>query len=905
MKNIFFLIFITVSFFVYSQTQDEIVVSLTSTGTGNSIESAKINALNNATSQVYNVYISKDRSFVSSIDIKSKIVSDTNNLLIEKYDVVNTTIIPDGTFAVTLKVKFNISKIILFCQSKGTIAEFKGGVFATNIKSQILNEEAEIKTIWDALFMINPILNQSFDYNIKTMSPKVKEGNNNLFEVPILISVNTNRNIDFVFDFLKKSLSLISLSQQELNDYTSLGKKTFQINIDNQVYYLRKEESSKAVDYFFEEVLRVMRNYRIEDGFTYQMGYEFYKMNNYNEKFIYNESYNTDNSDVNYPFKMSNSTKSNSVGYNYITEKSSRTIMEIKFNRVYNLEGIENITNFIVFSGYNTSKLGAWYNGGRIYYIDDNNIAYICPLSFDNLNYLNVVNRQQYKDDLIYDKYGYIIKNTITDTLIGSGSPNTLKILDAISNYNIPQKVCNDFAFNGFYNWFLPSINELEKLLEFNYNYSKATCNPYSGRDFISSSRNPNDISNPFSFYSIEPHTYGNCYDYGISFNVRSDNIFNIDEYTKIIPIRKEKLFDSEPLNINPNMYSNTLVPYLKSNGKWIFVDSATMTQVIRDEFDYVDFFNEGLAVVGVNNKQGFINKKGELVIPIVYDNANRFIEGLAAVSIGNKWGFIDKNGKVVVSLKYDRAIDFSEGLAAVCIQDKWGFINNRGEIVIPLKYKNAGKFLEGLAWVEKNESNNYVTGGFIDKTGNTVIPFNFEGEIDMTPYFSEGLAFVYKHDKGIFIDKKGNTALISEFVKYGNVGSLSEGMAWISDGYPGEGKIGFIDKNGKIVLPYKYFDMPGKDNDYSFSENLAPVASLDNKKMGYIDKLGNVVIPFVFSYANQFKNGLASVSDDNGTSWYYIDKSGRKYKDNKINEYQPPFVNSKELQGNNKPVAK
>ena len=85
----------------------------------------------------------------------------------------------------------------------------------------------------------------------------------------------------------------------------------------------------------------------------------------------------------------------------------------------------------------------------------------------------------------------------------------------------------------------------------------------------------------------------------------------------------------------------------------------------------------------------------------------------------------------------------------------------------------------------------------------------------------------------------------------------------------------------------------------------MAPVASLDNKKMGYIDKLGNVVIPFVFSYANQFKNGLASVSDDNGTSWYYIDKSGRKYKDNKINEYQPPFVNSKELQGNNKPVAK
>jgi tetratricopeptide (TPR) repeat protein len=44
--------------------------------------------------------------------------------------------------------------------------------------------------------------------------------------------------------------------------------------------------------------------------------------------------------------------------------------------------------------------------------------------------------------------------------------------------------------------------------------------------------------------------------------------------------------------------------------------------------------FSEGLTVVQIGDKYGYINKKGQIVIPIIYKTANAFINGLASVTI-------------------------------------------------------------------------------------------------------------------------------------------------------------------------------------------------------------------------------------------------------------------------------
>ena len=56
--------------------------------------------------------------------------------------------------------------------------------------------------------------------------------------------------------------------------------------------------------------------------------------------------------------------------------------------------------------------------------------------------------------------------------------------------------------------------------------------------------------------------------------------------------------------------------------------------------------FSEGLANVKINGKWGYINTKGEEVIPCQYDAANPFSEGVAVVIIGKKWKYIDKEAK-------------------------------------------------------------------------------------------------------------------------------------------------------------------------------------------------------------------------------------------------------------------
>jgi hypothetical protein len=66
--------------------------------------------------------------------------------------------------------------------------------------------------------------------------------------------------------------------------------------------------------------------------------------------------------------------------------------------------------------------------------------------------------------------------------------------------------------------------------------------------------------------------------------------------------------------------------------------------------------------------KYGYINTKGEEVIPCKFDKVYGFFEGRAAIMIGEypdkKWGFIDKNGVVAFISDDAELIDlFYEGI--------------------------------------------------------------------------------------------------------------------------------------------------------------------------------------------------------------------------------------------------
>lgn len=80
----------------------------------------------------------------------------------------------------------------------------------------------------------------------------------------------------------------------------------------------------------------------------------------------------------------------------------------------------------------------------------------------------------------------------------------------------------------------------------------------------------------------------------------------------------------------------------------------------------------------------GYINTKGQLVIPMQFQMVGPFRGGLAAFYVDGKWGYIDRNGEVAIPAIFDFALDFQDdGLAEVGIENKIVYIDRTGRIVI------------------------------------------------------------------------------------------------------------------------------------------------------------------------------------------------------------------------------
>ena len=57
--------------------------------------------------------------------------------------------------------------------------------------------------------------------------------------------------------------------------------------------------------------------------------------------------------------------------------------------------------------------------------------------------------------------------------------------------------------------------------------------------------------------------------------------------------------------------------------------------------------FYDGVAEVGIDGNRGYIDKTGNVVVPLIYEYVWGFNEGLTGARIGEKYGFINRNGNI------------------------------------------------------------------------------------------------------------------------------------------------------------------------------------------------------------------------------------------------------------------
>jgi len=77
------------------------------------------------------------------------------------------------------------------------------------------------------------------------------------------------------------------------------------------------------------------------------------------------------------------------------------------------------------------------------------------------------------------------------------------------------------------------------------------------------------------------------------------------------------------------------------------------------------------LFLIKQNDKYGYIDKTGRIVIAPQFQKADNFSNEFANVQVDGKWGYIDKSGKIVIRPQFDEAKAFNEALAGVKVDGK------------------------------------------------------------------------------------------------------------------------------------------------------------------------------------------------------------------------------------------
>ena len=154
---------------------------------------------------------------------------------------------------------------------------------------------------------------------------------------------------------------------------------------------------------------------------------------------------------------------------------------------------------------------------------------------------------------------------------------------------------------------------------------------------------------------------------------------------------------------------------------------------VIPLKFSQICDYSNGVALVLVDSKYGFVDAAGNYIVEPHLQEATKFA-GLTAIRDENGWSVINLKGKAAQTAPFDAPLVsrnyewMSEGLAPVFIKGKIGYLNSKGELAIPPRFELATGFKEGYAEV--------WDGGlwrYIDRNGNYVFPGRFES---VTPFF-------------------------------------------------------------------------------------------------------------------------------------------------------------------------
>lgn len=325
---------------------------------------------------------------------------------------------------------------------------------------------------------------------------------------------------------------------------------------------------------------------------------------------------------------------------------------------------------------------------------------------------------------------------------------------------------------------------------------------------------------------------------------------------------------------------------YAPSDMKFGYINTAGQL-AIKDLYDGVREFSEGLAAVNLNGKWGYIDPYGRTIIAHEYRSAFAFKGGIARVQdFEKRYWFIDKTGQRLNEEGFEQAYDCIHGLIRVMTVRGYNYISLQGDTLLPDLCDGARDFQNGLAVVKR-----FGLSGVINPKGEQVLPYEFR-----SIYVEENIIRAKQSDAWSLYTLTGQRVTtddksfshISAFQNGKAVAKTPEGLAMISEkgnklfsleqeilrAEPAGGHVWRIIleegvqlmKDDGTVLTDQVHDQI-----FNFSDGLACYA--DGEKWGYLNELGEEQIPAEYDLIWDFKDGRARVVTQRGIG--FIDKTG------------------------------
>ncbi|MBN1412690.1 MAG: WG repeat-containing protein [Spirochaetales bacterium] len=188
-------------------------------------------------------------------------------------------------------------------------------------------------------------------------------------------------------------------------------------------------------------------------------------------------------------------------------------------------------------------------------------------------------------------------------------------------------------------------------------------------------------------------------------------------------------------------------------------------------------------------------------------------------------FGEDDKKSVVKLLSEYRKYLkDGDKTTLKIRVDGKYGFINAFGEVLVPpvLDGSDTGRYNAGFIWVKGNPS--YVVL-------NDKLETIFESDsrhFDKLNLYSEGLAQFTEQGKAGFIDESGRIVIGAV---YEDAENFSGGLAAVKL----NNNWGFIDKKGKMVIEAEYHSVSSFDHGFATAGK--------NNKYGVIDPKGNFLL--------------------------------------------------------------